>query len=150
MKNIKVVTLFVTLLLIDQYIKALFVAGFGWESSCISLVLTYNYGVAFSMFASLAHYLKYIQIALLFMGVMYLYWNKNVYNYYAFAVAILYAGGIGNIIDRFVHGGVVDYVYWHCGFDFAIFNFADVMIDLAVVWILWLQYQASKIAKEEK
>jgi len=38
--------------------------------------------------------------------------------------------------DRFVHGGVVDYVAWHCGFDFAVFNYADVMIDIAIAWIL--------------
>jgi len=30
----------------------------------------------------------------------------------------------------------VDYVAWHCGFDFAVFNFADVMIDVAVGWFL--------------
>jgi signal peptidase II len=63
----------------------------------------------------------------------------------------LYAGGISNIIDRFIHGGVVDYVYWHCGFDFAIFNLADVLIDIAVVLIIWQQIkEAKKKKKEEK
>jgi signal peptidase II len=35
---------------------------------------------------------------------------------------------------------VVDYIAWHCGFNFAVFNFADVAIDLAVVWILIMVY----------
>ena len=50
-------------------------------------------------------------------------------------------GAFSNIYDRFVHGGVVDMVFWHCGFDFAVFNFADVMIDIAVVWFLLLHFK---------
>ncbi|MFA4832456.1 signal peptidase II, partial [Helicobacter pylori] len=38
------------------------------------------------------------------------------------------------------HGGVVDYVYYHYGFDFAIFNFADVMIDVGVGVLLLRQF----------
>jgi signal peptidase II len=41
-------------------------------------------------------------------------------------------------------------VYWHCGFDFAVFNFADVMIDLAVVWLLWINWKTNKKPKEEE
>ena len=61
---------------------------------------------------------------------------------------MLLAGGVSNILDRFVHGGVVDYVYWHCWFDFAIFNLADVLIDIGVVLILYINYKTSK--EEEK
>lgn len=142
--------LFVTLLLLDQYIKTLFVNGLEYKGECLSFVLAYNYGVAFSMFAFLAEYLKYIQITLLLGGAIYLFKNKEVMHYYLFPVALLYAGGIGNIIDRFVHGAVVDYVYWHCGFEFAIFNLADVVIDIAVVLIIWLQFKSSKAQKAQK
>lgn len=141
--------LFIFLIIIDQYIKIIFVNGFTWESSCISLVLTYNYGVAFSMFEFLAHHLKYIQLTLLGAGALYLYWNKDVFKEYRIAIAILYAGGISNIIDRFIHGGVVDYVYWHCGFNFAIFNLADVLIDIAVALIIIQQFRISKKKKED-
>lgn len=147
--NRYLVILFFVLVAIDQYIKTIFVGGFTWESSCISLVLAYNYGVAFSMFEFLAHNLKYIQVGLLSAGVIYLFLNQNVFKEYAFAIILLYAGGISNIIDRFIHGGVVDYVYWHCGFDFAIFNLADVLIDIAVVLIIWKQIRTSKKNKEE-
>jgi signal peptidase II len=147
--NKYLVVLFVCLIAIDQYIKFIFVNGFSWESSCISLVLTYNYGVAFSMFEFLAHYLKYIQLALLGAGAVYLYLNKDVFQEYRIAIAILYAGGISNIIDRFIHGGVVDYVYWHCGFNFAIFNLADVLIDIAVGLIILQQFRIAKKKKED-
>ncbi|MFA6789087.1 MAG: signal peptidase II [Arcobacteraceae bacterium] len=148
--NKYLVVLFVILIALDQYIKTIFVNGFTWESSCISLVLAYNYGVAFSMFEFLAHHLKYIQLGLLAVGAIYLYFNKDVFQEYRLAITILYAGGISNIIDRFIHGGVVDYVYWHCGFDFAIFNLADILIDIAVVLIIWQQFRNAKKQKKEK
>ena len=37
---------------------------------------------------------------------------------------------------------------WHCGFNFAVFNFADVAIDIAVVWILIMVYFFDKKAEE--
>ena len=54
---------------------------------------------------------------------------------YAVAMGFLLGGALGNLYDRFVHGGVIDYVAWHCGFNYAVFNYADVAIDIAVVWI---------------
>jgi signal peptidase II len=153
MKKRYLVALFLLLIAIDQYIKYLFVyENAGFKSECISLVLVYNYGVAFSMFDFLAHHLKYIQIALLGIGAVYLYFNKVVLSIYALPISLLYAGGISNIIDRFIHGGVVDYIYWHCGFEFAIFNFADVIINIAVgliilIHIIHTKKEAKKTSK---
>lgn len=140
--------IFFVLFIIDQYIKYGFVyLDFGFESSCISLVLAYNYGVAFSMFEFLKEYLKYIQLAMMMGILIYLFLNKDVYEKYYIPIAFLLAGGLSNILDRFTYGAVVDYIYWHCGFDFAIFNLADVIINIAVVSILYMQY---KFLKEEK
>jgi signal peptidase II len=130
--------------IIDQNIKSLFLDGYRYYSDCIDLTLVFNKGVAFSMFAFLKEYLKYIQIALMLVGIIYLYLNKEIFKIYYIPSAFLLAGGISNIVDRFVHGGVVDYVYWHCGFDFAIFNLADVLIDIAVALILYTNYKATK------
>lgn len=137
-----------TLVLLDQYIKSIFVSGWEWHSEAISLVLTYNYGVAFSMFSFLAENLKYIQLGIITIAIIYLSVNKEVFNNYYIPITMLFAGGISNIADRFIHGGVVDYVYWHYWFDFAIFNLADVIIDLAVVLILWEQYISYKKEKD--
>ncbi|MEA3314742.1 MAG: lipoprotein signal peptidase, partial [Campylobacterota bacterium] len=41
----------ISLFSIDQYIKSIFVNGFELRGDCISLILAYNKGVAFSMFA---------------------------------------------------------------------------------------------------
>jgi signal peptidase II len=139
--------LFLVLFFLDQYIKSLFVDGFELKGECISLVLAYNYGVAFSMFSFLEGNLKYVQIAILLIGMIYLSFHKELFTTYYIPVALLLAGGISNIYDRFIHGGVVDYVYWHCGFEFAIFNLADVLINISVGLILIISYLESKKEK---
>jgi len=135
------VILFIVLFYIDQSIKYLFVDGFELKGKCISLILVYNHGVAFSMFAFLKDNLKYIQIGMMIIGVLYLTLHKELFKKYYIPTSFLLAGGISNIYDRFIHGGVVDYVYWHCGFKFAIFNLADVFIDIAIVIILIISYK---------
>ena len=125
--------------IVDQNIKMLFVDGFRYYTECIDFILVYNKGVAFSMFAFLEGNLKYIQIVLILGVLGYILYEKKLC--YAFPAGLLLGGAISNVYDRFIHGGVVDMVYWHCGFDFAVFNFADVMIDVAVVWFLVLLFK---------
>ncbi|HLD23344.1 MAG TPA: signal peptidase II [Sulfuricurvum sp.] len=125
--------------IVDQNIKWIFVEGFRYYTECIDLILVYNRGVAFSMFAFLEEGLKWIQIALLAGVIGYTLWLKK--NCFILPVGIMVGAGFSNVYDRFIHGGVVDYVYWHCGFNFAVFNAADVMIDIAVVWLLILNFR---------
>ncbi|MCK9492516.1 MAG: signal peptidase II [Sulfurimonas sp.] len=125
--------------IIDQNIKMLFVDGFRYYTECIDLILVYNRGVAFSMLSFLDEWLKYIQLILVFGVLIYIINLKKLC--FALPAGLLMGGALSNIYDRFIHGGVVDMVYWHCGFDFAVFNFADVMIDVAVVWFLILNFK---------
>ena len=125
--------------IIDQNIKTLFVDGFRYYTECIDLILVYNKGVAFSMLTFLDEWLKYIQLVLVSGILIYVIMLKKVC--FAFPAGLMLGGAFSNIYDRFIHGGVVDMVYWHCGFDFAVFNFADVMIDVAVVWLLILNFK---------
>ena len=128
--------IFILVIIIDQVIKQIFLGGFDWNSDCISLNLTFNKGVAFSMFAFLGENLKFIQIALIGGIFGYLFWEKEVITENTIALGLVLGGGVSNLLDRFTQEGVVDYIYWHCGFDFAIFNFADIMINLGVLLIL--------------
>ena len=125
--------------IIDQNIKILFVEGYYRAGECIDLELHYNKGVAFSMFAFVGPYLKWIQ-SILIVGIMFFVLKEGYLKRYAFPVGLLIGGALGNVYDRFVHEGVVDYIAWHCGFNFAVFNYADVAIDLAVAWILVMVY----------
>ncbi len=92
------------------------------------------------MFAFLGPWLKWIQLLLLG-GVLAFVLRGGYLRRYALPLGMLLGAGLSNIADRFMHGGVVDYVDWHCGFDFAVFNFADVTIDFAVLWILILNFK---------
>jgi signal peptidase II len=124
---------------IDQGIKSLFLDGYARAGTCIDLQLHFNKGVAFSMFAFLGPYLKWIQAGLI-MVILYYVFKEGYVRRYAVPAGLLVGGALGNLYDRFVHEGVVDYIAWHCGFRFAVFNYADVAIDLAVVWILIMVY----------
>jgi signal peptidase II len=141
--------LFLTLIgvfIIDQNIKMLFVDGFRYYTDYMDFILVYNKGVAFSMFSSLAEYLKYIQLVIVGGVLVYVYYLYKLC--YAIPMGLLLGGAFSNVYDRFIHGGVVDMFYWH-GWPypafgqsgFAVFNFADVMIDVAVVWILILNFK---------
>ena len=122
--------------IIDQNVKTLFIDGYRYYSDCIDLTLVYNKGVAFSMFAFLESWLKWLQLLLIAGALGYVIWLRKMC--YFLPTGILLGAGLSNVYDRFIHPGVVDYVYWHCGFDFAVFNFADVMIDIAVIWLVLL------------
>ena len=136
----------VGIFIIDQNIKMLFVDGYRYYSDYMDLILVYNRGVAFSMFAFLEEWLKYIQLLLVSGVLIYVIYLKQIC--YAFPAGLLLGGAFSNVYDRFIHGGVVDMFYWHAWpypiagqSGFAVFNFADVMIDLAVVWILFLNFK---------
>ena len=142
---IKFILFFILVLGIDQAIKWAFLSGFEWKSKCISLVLAINKGVAFSMFAFLGEYLKYIQVILV-AGLGYVFVKEQIIKSHPFISGILLGAAFSNLLDRFLRGGVVDYVYWHCWFDFAIFNFADVCIDFSILMFAYF-YFFGKISK---
>ena len=56
----------------------------------------------------------------------------------------IFAGAISNVVDRYVYGGVVDFIAlsygdWH----FAVFNVADMFIFCGVALMLILEYTHS-------
>lgn len=143
------ISLFLALIgifIIDQNIKAIFLEGYRFYSDYIDLILVFNKGVAFSMFAFLQEWLKWIQLVLI--GGVLVYVLRLKQACYAIPVGILVGSGLSNVYDRFIHGGVVDYIYYHHWFNFAVFNFADVMIDVAVIWLLILNFKPNFCKKD--
>lgn len=60
------------------------------------------------------------------------------------SVAMLIAGAFSNLIDRTVHGFVIDFIsIWV----YPIFNVADIFITIAVLWILVFYGKIKKIKK---
>ncbi len=134
--------------LLDQGIKDLFVNGWDWQHRCLSLELHYNTGVAFSFFAFLGPWLKWIQAGLILGILLYLLRTRLIVQH-PLALGMLLGAALSNLYDRFIHIGVVDYVAWHCGFNYAVFNYADVVIDVTIGWVLlrsWLDYRRGRSA----
>lgn len=133
---LKFIIFFLVILVVDQAIKQIFLNGFRWDGEFFSLILTFNKGVAFSMFAFLDENLKYIQACIIASLLVYFLYQKDFFMKFTALIGVLMGAGSSNLLDRFIHGGVVDYVFWHKWFEFAVFNFADVMIDISVGLIL--------------
>ncbi|WP_276206413.1 signal peptidase II [Helicobacter sp. L8] len=123
-------------MLCDQAIKQWILQGFRAEGPVISIVLAYNKGVAFSMLEFLGPWLKYLQTLLIIGMVIMLLSQRAFFLQTHIPFGLVLGAGSSNLLDRFVHGHVIDYVYWHYKFDFAVFNLADVLIDVGVGLLL--------------
>ncbi|HRF56469.1 MAG TPA: signal peptidase II [Campylobacterales bacterium] len=119
----------------DQYVKGLILDGFRWHSDYISIIFVLNEGVAFSMLSFLQGYLKFIQVAVLLAALLYCYYEGYLRKY-PLELGLILGSGVSNVYDRFIYGGVVDYVYYHHWFEFAVFNLADALIDVGVVILI--------------
>jgi len=63
------------------------------------------------------------------------------------SLALIVAGAIGNLIDRFLHGFVIDFIsVW----TWPIFNMADMYVSFAVLLILAFYARISRINKNIK
>ncbi|UTW54853.1 signal peptidase II [Kordiimonas sp. SCSIO 12610] len=55
----------------------------------------------------------------------------------AIALSLILGGAIGNVIDRFVHGAVVDFLHFYAfDYSFYVFNIADSAISIGVVFLI--------------
>jgi len=119
----------------DQYIKSVILSGFRWHSDYVSIIFVLNDGVAFSMLSFLQGYLKFIQVIVLFFALIYCS-SAGYIKKYPLELGLIFGSGISNIYDRFIHGGVIDYIYYHHWFEFAVFNLADMLIDIGVLLLV--------------
>ena len=64
----------------------------------------------------------------------------------AIAVALIAAGGIGNLIDRVMfHGRVTDFIYLAAGpVHTGVFNVADMAITSGVIWLVISSFAPKK------
>ncbi len=118
------------LLMLDLITKACFYdADMVLIPSILKLEGHKNYGMAFSMFSNNPAYITAF-VAILTACLLYVfirYSHEN--NMLTYGITLMLAGSIGNLIDRFVHGYVIDFI---CPLfvDFAVFNVADSLITI--------------------
>ena len=101
----------------------------------LSFYRTWNEGVAFSFLSGMSGW-AIIGMRLLIV-VFILWWWRNAAQAAALmhlGFAMIVAGAVGNIVDRFIYGHVVDYVLFHTEtWSFAVFNLADSLITMGAV-----------------
>jgi signal peptidase II len=94
-----------------------------------NLVLTYNQGAAFSFLASASGWQKYLLIVVGIAASLFILWmlaRHGSQRLFATALALILGGAIGNLIDRFAYGHVIDFLDFHVrGWHWPAFNVAD-------------------------
>lgn len=116
----------------------------------IQLNYAENTGAAFGSFSGYTWILSVFTLAVIVVGLVYLLKGKVKFGVEYVCITLILAGGLGNLIDRISRGFVVDYIE-PLFIDFAIFNFADILVTCsAVVLIIWMLYGIYKDAKKEK
>ena len=116
----------------------------------IQLNYAENTGAAFGSFSGYTWVLSIFTLVVIMAGLVYLLKGKVKFGVEYVCITLILAGGLGNLIDRISRGFVVDYIE-PLFIDFAIFNFADILVTCsAVVLIIWMIYGIYKDAKKEK
>lgn len=112
----------------------------------LALYRTYNLGVAFSLLAEMDGWFI-VGMRLVIVGFVLWLWKRTPPAHWLahLGFALVIAGALGNIIDRFVYGHVVDYILFHTGsWSFAVFNLADACITVGAGCILLNEWLAPK------
>jgi signal peptidase II len=106
----------------------------------LNLVRVHNRGAAFSFLAGAGGWQRWFFVgigaaATVFM--IYLMRSHAGQKLFCLALACIMGGAVGNVLDRLVHGYVVDMVDFHIGrWHFPAFNLADSAITLGVILLL--------------
>ena len=115
-----------------------------------NLVLTYNRGISFGLFGGDSQWQPYILAGLsLTIVVGLLFWLTRQTTWTAsLGIGLIVGGALGNVADRMMHPGVVDFLDFHAfGWHWPAFNLADSAIFLGVALLLldglfWTEEQA--------
>jgi len=139
-------------IVLDQITKTLIVQRFQLGdgqivTSFFNLVRVHNTGAAFSFLAHAAGWQRWFFIGLGFAASAMFLWMLKSHSgqrLFAFSVAMLLGGALGNVIDRAWHGHVIDFLQFHWavlaamfpGGYFPSFNLADCAITAGAVGLI--------------
>jgi signal peptidase II len=108
-----------------------------------------NRGAAWGLGGDLQLFLLLCRIAVVLGMIVYLKISAKAQEY-RYPLMMIIAGGLGNILDYFIYGHVVDmfhFIFW--GYSFPVFNIADASIFLGIAWLLLLSFKRKKDAIPE-
>ncbi len=113
--------------------------------------LTYviNTGAAFSFFRGQVEILRWISLVVSLLLIIFVCYTPRLSRVEQFGYGFILAGAIGNGIDRFLFGYVVDFLDFRL-INFPVFNLADVAINIGVLLLLFASFtNSSKPARKK-
>ena len=142
----------VVVILADQVTKTLIV---GWlqlgdsrpVTGYFNLVRAHNAGAAFSFLASADGWQRWFFVAVGAIASGFIVWmlrSHPTQKLFCFAVSMIMGGALGNVVDRLLHGHVIDFLQFRFGFlqplfsggYFPSFNLADSAITLGAACLI--------------
>lgn len=139
-------------ILADQLTKTLVLHEFQLHdsrtiTSFFNLVRAHNTGAAFSFLAGASGWQRWFFVGLGFVASAFIIWMLKKHpgqRLFCFAVSMILGGALGNVIDRLLHGYVVDFLQFHWSFlapmfpggYFPSFNIADSAITLGAICLI--------------
>jgi signal peptidase II len=136
----------------DQLTKTLILQWFQFGdvrpvTGFFNLVRAHNTGAAFSFLAGASGWQRWFFVGLGVAASVFIVWmirgNPN-QHLFCFAVSMIMGGALGNVVDRLLHGYVVDFLQFRFGFleplfhggYFPSFNLADSAITLGAMCLI--------------
>ena len=139
------IVLFVILTVIDQFSKSLVMMYIPYHESIriiegfFYLGHTHNTGIAWSAFSGSNYVFAVLASCVFLIIIWYLHHEKSLSRLERISIIMIASGALGNVIDRFVHGYVIDFLdFYIFGYDYPVFNLADSFIVVGV--IIYLLY----------
>lgn len=109
-------------------------------TSFFNLVHWRNTGAAFSFLHAASGWQRWLFIGLALVAIVFIVWmlaRHGGQRLFSWALALILGGAIGNVIDRLLHGSVVDFIQLHWrGAAFPSFNVADSAITVGAVLLI--------------
>jgi signal peptidase II len=132
-------------ILIDQFTKTLIVGAFANGGShtvnaFLNIVRVHNTGAAFSFLAGAAGWQRWFFVGLGVAAALFIVWMLRSHagqKLFSWALALILGGAVGNVVDRLLHGYVVDFIQAHyANAYFPSFNVADSAITVGAALLI--------------
>ena len=133
------------IILVDQFTKVLIVGYYHlgdstYVTSFFNVVRVHNHGAAFSFLAGASGWQRWFFTVLGLVAAAVIVWMLRSHagqRLFSFAMACILGGAIGNVVDRLVHGYVVDFLDFHWrAMHFPAFNVADSAITAGAACLI--------------
>lgn len=133
------------ILVADQFTKVLILGSFQYGESLpitsfFNLVRVHNLGAAFSFLADAGGWQRWFFTGLGIVAALVMVWMLRAHTgqrLFCSAISFILGGAVGNVIDRLLHGYVVDFLDFYWGrWHFPAFNLADSAITLGAILLI--------------